>query len=88
MLVNAETHLGTRSVLEYLLSPVQKVMHEAGQQRFRLFLSGRWACAQPRVIKRANSLAIRRNPYQNVIGTGFRSETGRSSAHAGAPHLR
>jgi len=25
MLVNAEIHLGTRSVLEYLLSPVQKV---------------------------------------------------------------
>ena len=30
MLVNAEIHLGTRSVLEYLLSPVQKVAHEAG----------------------------------------------------------
>ena len=25
MLVNAEIHLGTRTVLEYLLSPVQKV---------------------------------------------------------------
>jgi len=25
MLVNAELHLGTRSVLKYLLSPVQKV---------------------------------------------------------------
>ena len=25
MLVNAEIHLGTRSVLEYLLSPVQKI---------------------------------------------------------------
>jgi len=25
MQVNAETHLGTRSVLEYLLSPVQRV---------------------------------------------------------------
>ena len=33
MLVNAEIHLGTRSVLEYLLSPVQKVMHEAGRER-------------------------------------------------------
>jgi hypothetical protein len=31
MQVNAETHLGTRSVLEYLLSPVQKVAHEAGR---------------------------------------------------------
>jgi len=28
MQVNAEIHLGTRSVLEYLLSPVQKVAHE------------------------------------------------------------
>jgi multidrug efflux pump subunit AcrA (membrane-fusion protein) len=27
MQVNAEIHLGTRSVLEYLLSPVQKVAH-------------------------------------------------------------
>ena len=33
MLVNAEIHLGTRSVLEYLLSPVQKVAHEAGRER-------------------------------------------------------
>ncbi len=33
MLVNAEIHLGTRSVLEYLLSPVQKVTHEAGRER-------------------------------------------------------
>ena len=33
MLVNAEIHLCTRSVLEYLLSPVQKVAHEAGQER-------------------------------------------------------
>ncbi|MGH8634541.1 MAG: HlyD family type I secretion periplasmic adaptor subunit [Burkholderiales bacterium] len=33
MLVNAEIHLGTRSVLEYLLSPVQKVSHEAGRER-------------------------------------------------------
>ena len=33
MLVNVEIHLGTRSVLEYLLSPVQKVAHEAGRER-------------------------------------------------------
>ena len=33
MLVNAEIHLGTRSVLEYLLSPVQKGAYEAGQER-------------------------------------------------------
>jgi HlyD family secretion protein len=33
MLVNAEIHLGTRTVLEYLLSPVQKVAHEAGRER-------------------------------------------------------
>jgi len=33
MLVNAEIHLGTRSVLEYLLSPIQKVAHEAGRER-------------------------------------------------------
>ena len=33
MQVNAEVHLGTRSVLEYLLSPVQKVAHEAGRER-------------------------------------------------------
>jgi len=33
MLVNAEIHLGTRSVLEYLLSPVQKVAGEAGRER-------------------------------------------------------
>ena len=33
MLVNAEIHLGTRSVLEYLLSPVQKITHEAGRER-------------------------------------------------------
>ena len=31
--LNAEIHLGTRSVLEYLLSPVQKVAHEAGRER-------------------------------------------------------
>jgi HlyD family secretion protein len=33
MRVNAEIHLGTRTVLEYLLSPVQKVAHEAGRER-------------------------------------------------------
>ena len=31
--VNAEIHLGTRTVLEYLLSPVQRVAHEAGLER-------------------------------------------------------
>jgi len=33
MQVVAEIHLGTRSVLEYLLSPVQKAFHEAGRER-------------------------------------------------------
>jgi HlyD family secretion protein len=33
MQVNADIHLGTRSVLEYLLSPVQKIAHEAGRER-------------------------------------------------------
>jgi HlyD family secretion protein len=33
MIVNAEIHLGTRTVFEYLLSPVQKVAHEAGRER-------------------------------------------------------
>ena len=33
MLVNAEIHLGTRSVLEYFLSPVQNVAYEAGRER-------------------------------------------------------
>jgi hemolysin D len=33
MQVNAELNLGSRSVLEYLLSPVQKVAHEAGRER-------------------------------------------------------
>jgi hypothetical protein len=33
MQVNAEIHLGTRTVLEYLLSPVQRVAHEAGRER-------------------------------------------------------
>jgi HlyD family secretion protein len=33
MLVSAEIYLGTRSVLEYLLSPIQKVASEAGRER-------------------------------------------------------
>lgn len=33
MHVSAEIHLGTRTVLEYLLSPVQKGFHEAGRER-------------------------------------------------------
>jgi HlyD family secretion protein len=33
MQVAAEIHLGTRSVLEYLLSPLQKAFHEAGRER-------------------------------------------------------
>lgn len=33
MLVSAEIHQGERSVLEYLLSPVQKVTSEAGRER-------------------------------------------------------
>ena len=33
MQVMAEIHLGTRSVLEYLLSPVTKAFHEAGRER-------------------------------------------------------
>ncbi len=33
MQVSAEIHLGTRSVLEYLLSPVTKAFHEAGRER-------------------------------------------------------
>jgi len=33
MQVNAEIHLGTRTVLEYLLSPVQRIAHEAGRER-------------------------------------------------------
>lgn len=33
--IRAETrnHLGTRSVIDYLLSPIQKVAHEAGRER-------------------------------------------------------
>jgi HlyD family secretion protein len=33
MQASAEIHLGTRSVIEYLLSPVQKVAHETGRER-------------------------------------------------------
>jgi HlyD family secretion protein len=33
MQVSAEIHLGTRTVLEYLLSPVQVVAHDAGRER-------------------------------------------------------
>jgi HlyD family secretion protein len=33
MQANAEILLGTRTVLEYLLSPVQQAWHEAGRER-------------------------------------------------------
>ena len=33
MQVSGEIHLGTRTVLEYVLSPVQKAFHEAGRER-------------------------------------------------------
>ena len=33
MQTNAEILLGTRSVVEYLLSPVQQAWHEAGRER-------------------------------------------------------
>lgn len=33
MVVQAEIQQGKRSVLEYLLSPVQKVAHEAARER-------------------------------------------------------
>ena len=33
MVVNAEIHIGSRSVLEYLFSPIQKITHEAGRER-------------------------------------------------------
>ena len=33
MQVSAEIHLGTRTVLEYLLSPVTKAFHEAARER-------------------------------------------------------
>ena len=32
MLVSAEVNLGSRTVMEYLLSPVQKVTYEAGRK--------------------------------------------------------
>jgi hypothetical protein len=32
MLVSAEVNLGSRTVTEYLLSPVLKVTHEAGRE--------------------------------------------------------
>jgi HlyD family secretion protein len=33
MQVSSEISLGTRSILEYVLSPVQKAWHEAGRER-------------------------------------------------------
>lgn len=33
MRVTAEIKLGTRTVLEYLLSPVRKAFHEGGRER-------------------------------------------------------
>lgn len=33
MQLSAEIHLGTRTVMSYLLSPVQKTLHEAGRER-------------------------------------------------------
>jgi HlyD family secretion protein len=33
MQVTAEVNLGSRTVLEYLLSPVQKTVHEAGREK-------------------------------------------------------
>jgi HlyD family secretion protein len=33
MQVTAEIHLGTRTILEYLLSPVMGAFHEAGRER-------------------------------------------------------
>ena len=33
MLVSAEVNLGSRTVMEYLLSPVQKTVMEAGRER-------------------------------------------------------
>ena len=32
MLVSAEVNLGSRTVMEYLLSPVRKTAHEAGRE--------------------------------------------------------
>ena len=33
MQVTAEVKLGTRTILEYMLSPVKKAFHEAGRER-------------------------------------------------------
>jgi HlyD family secretion protein len=33
MVTHAEIHLGERTVMEYLLSPVRKAWHEAGRER-------------------------------------------------------
>lgn len=33
MQVSGEIHLGSRTILEYLLSPVRKAFHEAGRER-------------------------------------------------------
>jgi HlyD family secretion protein len=33
MIVSAEVNIGSRTVMEYLLSPVQKVTHEAGREK-------------------------------------------------------
>ena len=33
MQVSAEINLGTRTVLQYLLSPIQKTLHEAWRER-------------------------------------------------------
>jgi hemolysin D len=33
MQVSAEVNLGNRTVMEYLLAPVQKTAHEAGRER-------------------------------------------------------
>ncbi len=33
MQVTAEIHLGTRTIFEYLLSPVMKAFQEAGRER-------------------------------------------------------
>jgi hypothetical protein len=33
MVVNAENHLGTQTVLEYLISPIPGVTHEARRER-------------------------------------------------------
>jgi HlyD family secretion protein len=33
MQVSAEINLGSRTVMQYLLSPIQKTVHEAGRER-------------------------------------------------------